>query len=105
MPGGAVQDRTLQSPGLYLFAHSGPRFKEQRHWSNERCPTYDPAMGIRIKIRPRAPLPNPWKWEIFDDDQSKLITASHLSYGSREEAYSAGEQVLAEMMSKGKPAG
>jgi hypothetical protein len=105
MLGGAVQDRTLQSPGLNLCGQSARGFKEQRHCSNERCSTYDPVMGIRIKIRPRAPPPTPWKWEIFDDDQSKLITASHLSYRSRGEAYSAGEQVLAEMVSKGKPAG
>jgi hypothetical protein len=62
-------------------------------------------MGMRIKIRTRAPLPNRWKWEIFDDDQSKLITASHLSYESRENAYDAGKAVLAVMMTKEKPAG
>ena len=65
---------------------------------------YTGAMGIRIKIRLRAPPPNQWKWEIFDDDQSKLITASHLAYESRQDAYNAGQDVLAAMMGKEKPA-
>jgi hypothetical protein len=60
-------------------------------------------MGIRIKIRPRAPHPNRWKWEIFDDDQSKLITASHQSYASRAEAYADGQEVLAGMANNEHP--
>ncbi len=58
-------------------------------------------MGMRIKIRPRAPLPTPWKWEIYDDDAGKLVTASHLAYADRGEAYNAGQAVLAEMESRG----
>jgi hypothetical protein len=54
-------------------------------------------MGMRIKIRPRATWPAPWKWEIFDDDKSKLVTASHQAYESRADAYNAGAAVLAEM--------
>ena len=57
-------------------------------------------MGMRIKIRPRAPLPTPWKWEIYDDDAGKLVTASHLAYADRSEAYRAGADVLATMVSQ-----
>jgi hypothetical protein len=56
-------------------------------------------MGMRIKIRLRAPLPNRWKWEIFDEDLSKLIRASHLSYEFQRDAYQAGQAVLAAMVS------
>jgi hypothetical protein len=56
------------------------------------------GMGVRIKIRPRAPLPNRWKWEIYDDDLAKLVTASHLSYEFRKDAYSAGQLTLAAMV-------
>jgi hypothetical protein len=59
-------------------------------------------MGIRIKIRRRAPLPTPWKWEIFDDASSKLVTGSRLSYASQRDACVAGELVLAAMV-KSKP--
>jgi hypothetical protein len=59
-----------------------------------------PVMGMRIKIRPRAPPPKRWKWEIFDDDQSKLITASHLSYEDRQDAYDAGQEALAAMVAR-----
>jgi hypothetical protein len=55
-------------------------------------------MGMRIKIRRHGPLSAPWKWEIFDD--LKRVTSSHVSYALREDAYSAGEIVLADMGDK-----
>jgi hypothetical protein len=55
-------------------------------------------MGMRIKIRHHGPLSAPWTWEIFDDHEFKLVTASHLSYALRQDAYTAGEVVLAAMV-------
>jgi hypothetical protein len=51
-------------------------------------------MELRMKIRQRAPLPTPWKWEIYGE---KLITAARASYASKAEAYEAGQAVLARM--------
>jgi hypothetical protein len=61
-------------------------------------------MGMRIKVGPRAPLPNRWKWEIMTEE-GKSVTASQLSYGERGEAYDVGQAALAEMVGKEKPAG
>jgi hypothetical protein len=52
-------------------------------------------MGMRIKIRHRNMPPEPWRWEIFDDDQNKLITSSARAYSSRGEAYDEGQEALA----------
>jgi hypothetical protein len=53
------------------------------------------GMEYKIKIRSRAKLPTPWKWEIHGD---RLITSEHESYASRDEAYWAGQAVLARMV-------
>ena len=56
----------------------------------------------RIKIRCRAPLPKPWKWEIHGD---RLIASGHESYASRAAANEAGQAALAEMIAKHKKDG
>jgi hypothetical protein len=62
------------------------------------------AMGMLIKIRHRDKPPAPWRWEIFDGAQNKLVTAAARPYASRSEAYADGQEVLARMV-KEKPAG
>jgi hypothetical protein len=47
---------------------------------------------MRIKIRHRSPLPNPWKWEIYVG--KRLITASDECYASQHEAHGAGRDAL-----------
>jgi hypothetical protein len=47
---------------------------------------------MRIKIRHRAPLPNPWKWEIYVRD--RLVTGSHDSYASQDDAHRAARDAL-----------
>jgi hypothetical protein len=51
----------------------------------------------RIKLRHRARLPTPWKWEIHRD---RLITASHESYKTQTEAHTAGRKALRELLEK-----
>jgi hypothetical protein len=53
-------------------------------------------MEVRIKIRQRSPLPNPWKWEIYVG--KRLITASELSFASQHEAHGAGRDALARIV-------
>jgi hypothetical protein len=48
--------------------------------------------SCRIKIRQRAPFPKPWKWEIYVGDH--LVTASHDSFASQEQAYASGQEAL-----------
>jgi hypothetical protein len=55
---------------------------------------------MRIKIRCRSPLPTPWKWELFDDATTRLVTASALSYGTQREAFAAGEVELAKIIAR-----
>jgi len=47
---------------------------------------------MRIKIRQRSPFPKPWKWEIYVG--KRLVTASHESYASQDEAHSAGRHAV-----------
>jgi hypothetical protein len=49
-------------------------------------------MELRIKIRQRSPLPKPWKWEIYVG--KRLVTASHASYASQDEAHAAARGAL-----------
>jgi hypothetical protein len=42
--------------------------------------------------------PNPWKWEIHVD--KRLISASHSSYPSQEEAHKAGRDALDKMVTQ-----
>jgi hypothetical protein len=53
-------------------------------------------MEVRIKIRQRCPLPNPWKWEIYVG--KRLITASGVSFASQHEAHGAGRDALARIV-------
>jgi hypothetical protein len=50
-----------------------------------------------IKIRYRDLSPTPWRWEIFDDEQHKLVTSSR-PFASQREAYADGQARLAEMV-------
>jgi hypothetical protein len=99
----ALQPKHVWSIRVRVLAEIGHSRKRNRPLSKALKRAHTAAMGIRIKIRPRAPLPNRWKWEIFDDDQAKLITASHLSYKSRRDAYKAGEAALATRVGVEKP--
>ena len=49
-----------------------------------------------VRIRHRAPLPTPWKWEICDGQ--RLLTASHESYASQFEAHRFGRRALRLML-------
>jgi hypothetical protein len=49
-------------------------------------------MQMRLRIRQRSPRPTPWKWEICLGDH--LVTASHESFTSQDDAYGAGRPVL-----------
>jgi hypothetical protein len=53
---------------------------------------------MRIKIRHRAIPPKPWKWE--NDNESKTVTGSEVGYANRDDAYSAAEQVLSNMVAQ-----
>jgi hypothetical protein len=55
---------------------------------------------MRIKIRHRAIPPEQWKWEIYDDSESKTVTGSAVGYANRADAYSAAEQVLSNMVAQ-----
>jgi hypothetical protein len=59
-------------------------------------------MEMRIKIRHRAPLPTPWKWEIYG---IRLVTTGRESYASRTEAFKAGAAALADMVASEAGAG
>jgi hypothetical protein len=107
----------VQSPGINRYGRLGKRFNaggigrirpladpNTRRYHNPGFRRKIAAMGMRIKIRPRAPPPNRWKWEIYDDDAGKLVTASRLAYADRGDAYSAGASVLTAMLGKEEPA-
>lgn len=47
---------------------------------------------MRIKIRHRGPPDRPWKWEIFVG--KRLVTASHESFVSQDDAHAAARAAL-----------
>jgi hypothetical protein len=51
--------------------------------------------GQRVRIRQRSPFPKPWKWEIVVGD--RLVTSSHESFATQNEAYIFGRDALARM--------
>ena len=52
-------------------------------------------MQYHLKIRRRSPYPKPWKWEIYAVD--RLITASHESFATQQEAHDRGQAAMDEM--------
>jgi hypothetical protein len=54
-------------------------------------------MRLRIKLRYRDPAPTPWRWEIFDDTDRKLVTAASHGYATRDEAHREGAVVAADI--------
>jgi hypothetical protein len=54
-------------------------------------------MRMRIKLRFRDKPPTPWRWEIFNDTEQRLVTAAAHGYATRDEAYQDGQVVLAEL--------
>lgn len=53
--------------------------------------------GYKIKVRYRGNPPKPWKWEILGD---RLITVSHETYATQQDAHEPGDEALASLMAK-----
>lgn len=60
----------------------------------------DAQAHMRIKIRHRAIPAKQWKWEIYDDNESKTVTGSAIGYADRDDAYNAAEQVLSKIVAQ-----
>jgi hypothetical protein len=56
-----------------------------------------------VVVKNRAPLPKPWRWEIYCAGKRQPIKRSGVLYESRGEASLVGKGVLAELLRKIDP--
>ena len=60
---------------------------------------FDPS-DYSIVVKSRAPLPKPWRWEIYCAGKRQPIQRSAVLFESREQASATGKQALARLLEK-----
>jgi len=60
---------------------------------------FDPS-DYSIVVKSRAPLPKPWRWEIYCAGKRQPIQRSDVLFESREQASATGKQALARLLEK-----
>ena len=60
---------------------------------------FDPT-DYSIVVKSRAPLPKPWRWEIYCAGKRQPIQRSDVLFESREKASATGKAALAKLLEK-----
>ena len=60
---------------------------------------FDPS-DYSIVVKSRAPLPKPWRWEIYCAGKRQPIQRSEVLFESREKASATGKEALARLLEK-----
>jgi hypothetical protein len=60
---------------------------------------FDPT-DYSIVVKSRAPLPKPWRWEIYCAGKRQPIQRSEVFFESREKASATGKEALARLLEK-----
>ena len=60
---------------------------------------FDPT-DYSIVVKSRAPLPKPWRWEIYCAGKRQPIQRSDVFFESREKASATGKEALAKLLEK-----
>ena len=60
---------------------------------------FDPD-DYSVVVKQRAPLPMPWKWEIYCAGKRLPIERSHVFFQSREKASLAGKEALTRLVDR-----
>ena len=60
---------------------------------------FDPT-DYSIVVKSRAPLPRPWRWEIYCAGKRQPIQRSDVFFESREKASATGKEALARLLEK-----
>ena len=60
---------------------------------------FDPT-DYSIVVKSRAPLPKPWRWEIYCAGKRQPIQRSEVLFESREKASATGKEALARLLEK-----
>jgi hypothetical protein len=60
---------------------------------------FDPT-DYSIVVKSRAPLPKPWRWEIYCAGKRQPIQRSDAFFESREKASATGKEALARLLEK-----
>jgi hypothetical protein len=53
-----------------------------------------------VVVKTRAPLPRPWRWEIYCAGKRQPIQRSDIFFESREKASQTGKEALARLLEK-----
>jgi hypothetical protein len=60
---------------------------------------FDPT-DYSVVVKSRAPLPKPWRWEIYCAGKRQPIQRSDVFFESRERASATGKEALAKLLEK-----
>jgi hypothetical protein len=60
---------------------------------------FDPT-DYSVVVKSRAPLPRPWRWEIYCAGKRQPIQRSDVFFESREKASATGKEALAKLLEK-----
>jgi len=60
---------------------------------------FDPS-DYSIVVKSRAPLPKPWRWEIYCAGKRQPIQRSDVLFESRQQASAVGKEALARLLEK-----
>jgi hypothetical protein len=60
---------------------------------------FDPT-DYSIVVKSRAPLPKPWRWEIYCAGKRQPIQRSDVFFESRQTASATGKEALAQLLEK-----
>jgi hypothetical protein len=60
---------------------------------------FDPT-DYSVVVKNRAPLPKPWRWEIYCAGKRQPIKRSSVLYESRGEANMTGKEALAQLLER-----
>lgn len=60
---------------------------------------FDPT-DYSVVVKNRAPLPKPWRWEIYCAGKRQPIQRSDVFFESREQASSTGKEALKNLLEK-----
>jgi hypothetical protein len=60
---------------------------------------FDPT-DYSVVVKNRAPLPKPWRWEIYCAGKRQPIQRSDIFFESREQASSTGKEALKNLLEK-----
>ena len=84
----------FRSGGLPLLAFFGDRAHMFAMSKN-----FDPT-DYSVVVKNRAPLPKPWRWEIYCAGKRQPIQRSDIFFESREQASSTGKEALKNLLEK-----